>query len=68
MIWTFVPWLTGCTYRVYAAFISTRINNVTVKFVHLAVALLLVVVVNGNIHDVRWKISNQIEMALRNLS
>lgn len=30
----------------------------TVKFVHLAVALLLVVVVNGNIHDVRWKISN----------
>lgn len=41
----------------------------TVKFVHLAVALLLVVVVNGNIHDVRWKISNpQLQMALRNWS
>ena len=38
----------------------------TVKFVHLAVALLLEVVVNGNIHDVRWKI--KLQMALRNLS
>ena len=40
----------------------------TVKFVHLAVALLLVVVVNGNIHHgVRWKISNPIANGVEKL-